>query len=415
MMVVSLDRMKLGSLLGQGSFSTVYEIKSIKYNERKKSNKKPMLVLKTIREKHLETPKLVKRYTADLVKEGLFLSKLNHPNILKCHGWTGNERYARRRKDAFSLVLERIHTTLDAELKAWKRQQEKQHQQLQKLRTQRGLRQRQSQNQNFRPGLFEFVIRRTHKFQQRRRAKATTTATNNNINNMALRCRIVLELASGLEYLHSQRILHRDIKPSNLGLDRPSGVLKIFDLDVSRMLPRNTTTSTTSMNTTTAVAAGAATTTTTTTNTTATATATATIGSDEDEVFRLTKKVGSPLYMAPEIALGEAYNAKSDVHAFGLVVYEILGLEAPFADLKRSQHQALVVHQGLRPDVPEKWPAEWKEFLNECWSPEIPVRPTMEKARRRLQEELLPLILEQQQQQQQQQEEEEEEELSEKQ
>ncbi|WP_373650057.1 protein kinase domain-containing protein [Schlesneria sp. DSM 10557] len=46
---------------------------------------------------------------------------------------------------------------------------------------------------------------------------------------------IIRQVATGLAYLHSEKLVHRDIKPSNLMLDR-SGVVKILDLGLSRMI-----------------------------------------------------------------------------------------------------------------------------------------------------------------------------------
>merc|ERR1712238_68606 len=52
--------------------------------------------------------------------------------------------------------------------------------------------------------------------------------------------------------------------------------------------------------------------------------------SSNNPLFRLTKKVGSPRYMSPEVALGEYYNELTDVYALGLLSYEILSLKRPY-------------------------------------------------------------------------------------
>ena len=110
-----------------------------------------------------------------------------------------------------------------------------------------------------------------------------------------------MDLCNAVSYLHSQKVVHRDLKPDNVGFDR-SGRLKVFDFDVARVLPeavkkddRDT--------------------------------------GSENAVFRLTKKVGSPRYMSPEVALGESYNEKTDVYALGLLAYEVLSLKRPFGSL----------------------------------------------------------------------------------
>jgi serine/threonine protein kinase len=50
------------------------------------------------------------------------------------------------------------------------------------------------------------------------------------------RSEVLLDLAKRIAYLHSRRILHRDLKPCNIGFDH-DGVLKLFDFDVSRVVP----------------------------------------------------------------------------------------------------------------------------------------------------------------------------------
>jgi serine/threonine protein kinase len=50
------------------------------------------------------------------------------------------------------------------------------------------------------------------------------------------RFKVLLDLAEGIAYFHSQTILHRDLKPCNIGFDH-DGVLKLFDFDVSRLVP----------------------------------------------------------------------------------------------------------------------------------------------------------------------------------
>lgn len=85
--------------------------------------------------------------------------------------------------------------------------------------------------------------------------------------------------------MHSMRIMHRDLKPANILIDS-NGVLKIADLGLGRLF-----------------------------------------GSETLEVY---SKVGTPLYMSPELLKGEGYDMKSDVWSMGCILYELCELRSPF-------------------------------------------------------------------------------------
>ena len=94
--------------------------------------------------------------------------------------------------------------------------------------------------------------------------------------------KFLLEMASGIFYLHSQKILHRDIKTANvfLSTSNKAGIpsLKIGDLGVAKIL-----------NSTKSYAASV---------------------------------VGTPYYLSPELCANKPYNKQSDVWALGCILYE---------------------------------------------------------------------------------------------
>jgi serine/threonine protein kinase len=133
--------------------------------------------------------------------------------------------------------------------------------------------------------------------------------------------------------------LHRDLKPGNLGLNE-GGILKVFDLDVCRILPSEAL-------------------------------------QHPNKTYKFTRHIGSPRYMAPEVALGEEYNAKADVYAFGLICYEVLSLKKAYGDIFSRALEQRVFTEGIRPSMPQSWPAPVANLVERCWSTSLEKRPTM--------------------------------------
>ena len=112
--------------------------------------------------------------------------------------------------------------------------------------------------------------------------------------------RLGAQLAEGLTAAHEHRVVHRDLKPDNLRVTS-NGRLKILDFGLAKLrLPVPASASTQSLSETQTMA-------------------------------------GTLLYMAPEQLLGEEIDARTDIHAAGLVLYEMATGQRPFADVERSQ------------------------------------------------------------------------------
>jgi serine/threonine protein kinase len=153
------------------------------------------------------------------------------------------------------------------------------------------------------------------------------------------RLMVVPQLARGIANLHKHGIIHRDLKPDNIGF--ANGQWKIFDLDVARLCP--------------------------------------TFSPNDywETGFLLTKRVGSPRYMAPETARGDSYNCQADVYSFALLVHEILTLEKPYDNIPVELHDELVFYQHTRPHFSNQWPISLKKFLDSSWHRDWEKRPVL--------------------------------------
>ena len=154
------------------------------------------------------------------------------------------------------------------------------------------------------------------------------------------RLSIARDIASALDYLHSRRIVYRDLKTDNIGVDA-SGLWQLFDFGLSRPLPRD--------------------------------------GDDLAGSFQMSGKIGTKMYMAPEVYLRQPYNTKADVYSFALLLWEILALQRPFARFTRKMYRNRVVKKGERPPIDTSWPVEIQELLKKGWSSDMNERPTMKQ------------------------------------
>ena len=108
--------------------------------------------------------------------------------------------------------------------------------------------------------------------------------------------RLLHELADALAYAHAQGVVHRDLKPENVLLS--AGHAVVADFGIARAI---------------AVATGTGT-------------------EPNDRITGTGVAVGTPAYMAPEQAIGDAtMDHRADLYALGLIAYEMLTGNHPFA------------------------------------------------------------------------------------
>ena len=67
----------------------------------------------------------------------------------------------------------------------------------------------------------------------------------------------------------------------------------------------------------------------------------------------------------------------SDVYSFGIVAWEVLSRELPWANVARPREvYILVVLKSLRPVIPVGAPADIVNMMRACWAGEPDARPT---------------------------------------
>ena len=137
------------------------------------------------------------------------------------------------------------------------------------------------------------------------------------------------QIAEGLEAAHESGVIHRDLKPANLQIT-PSGAVKILDFGLAKALaPEGASATADAMN-----------------SPTLTARAT-----------EMGLIIGTAAYMSPEQARGLPVDARTDVWAFGCVLYEMLAGRPAFAGDHASDILAAVLRtepdwSALPPETP---------------------------------------------------------------
>jgi len=124
------------------------------------------------------------------------------------------------------------------------------------------------------------------------------------------------QICDALQMAHRAGVVHRDIKPQNL-MVTPDGTLKVMDFGVAKLAAMTVLT-------------------------------------------HSGQSLGTPLYMAPEIASGFPADIRSDIYSLGVVLYEMLSGKVPFEGdspwaVMRQQIEALPRPlSGLRRDLPAR-------------------------------------------------------------
>ncbi|MGE3920322.1 MAG: protein kinase [Gammaproteobacteria bacterium] len=158
------------------------------------------------------------------------------------------------------------------------------------------------------------------------------------------RYQLAQDIGIGLHHLHAENILHRDLKSLNVLLTNDYRA-KLCDFGLAKI---KTTTKTQSRMTQTNAGAE--------------------------------KSVGTLPWMAPELfGLRPKYSTKSDIYAYGIIMWELSARRVPYEDAASPDEIRSAVREGEREEIPTETPVKFAALIGKCWAQRAEARPEVDE------------------------------------
>ena len=129
----------------------------------------------------------------------------------------------------------------------------------------------------------------------------------------------ISRVCDALAYAHHHNVIHRDVKPANIMVTK-EGVVKVVDFGIARLTDMSMT--------------------------------------------QPNMMIGSRAYMSPQLYKGERADARSDIWATGVMLYELLAYQRPFSGDSEAELMFHIIYEN---------PEDLKSFSSECTDELVPI------------------------------------------
>ena len=149
------------------------------------------------------------------------------------------------------------------------------------------------------------------------------------------------QIADAMEAAHEKQVIHRDLKPANVKVT-PEGRVKVLDFGLAKAFETDAERDLQSSPTLTSM------------------------GTEDGRIL------GTPTYMSPEQARGKPVDKRTDIWAFGCVLYELLAGQRAFEADTVSDTLARILER--EPDwkaLPPATPAKVRDLLRRCLEKDV--------------------------------------------